>query len=365
MESIHTLNAREHVLLEVMKRTFNLDTQVINSEINRLLGKTVEILKSKNVNYKDLRNCLTPSTDKEEIILVFDSEQIDSYWYGYDVIDKVLPFFDSRSSHSVLVGDYLDHGGQISQSKLCHELWASINKRNDSTYQYGNQYFFVYINNLSPSMRKILDEGLSTYKPYAGYIDVTYASFMKTYASFTLAKSFIKHKKKIILSHAPDEDDAENINTLGYSFEEHGYTVVSINEDLDGVFLTYKIERPVQGVFARDTDFSINAISTTLLPIDELEIEIEDSKLGYLKEHKKGRMKKSELFHFDRRELEILIKQRLVYNYFYNLAYLEEHNVSKFNILVEKSNSFDEVIRLMVSLEYQPDSKKLRLITMV
>ncbi|EGR0693992.1 hypothetical protein ACN930_004707 [Vibrio parahaemolyticus] len=365
METIYTLNARDHILLELMKDIFGLDSVIVNSEINKMFSHLVNMLKSKGINYQELRNSLTPSTEKEEIILVFDTTKVEGNWYGYDVFDRLLPLFDRRSSHSILVGDYVDHGGKLDQYRMRDELLKVISDPERVHYQHGSQYFMVYVNNLSKNMISCFNSELKSYEAYTGYINVTTSSFMKTYASFTLVKSFIKHKSMVILGHEADLDDNENVNVLGYPFKENNYTVRSINDDYDGIFLTYKIERPVVGNYARDTDFSINAISTTVIPIDELVIEIEEGKLNYLREFKTGRMKKSELIEFKKEELEFLIKERLLHNYFYNLTYLEEHNVSKLNVLIEKGTSKGDVIRIMVSLQYQPQLKKLRLITMV
>ncbi|MBU1007156.1 MAG: hypothetical protein KKH08_06180, partial [Candidatus Omnitrophica bacterium] len=161
-------------------------------------------------------------------------------------------------------------------------------------------------------------------------------------------------------------DNIENVNMSGYPFEKNSYKCLSLQDSLFGMFLSYKIERPVFGGFSRDAVFSLNAISKNILSIDDFDIELEDKKLTYLVEKKTGRMKKSGLINFEREEIENFIREKISSNYIYNLAHIKQHGITKFNILIEKSvKKNEEPIRLMVALECIPDTKKLRVITMV
>ena len=350
-------------MLEVMTDCFKLSHDDIFREINGMFQQIVGILKSKSVNYQELKGSLTPSTDKHEIILVFDSCQIESSWYGGEIFKRIIPLFDRRSSHSILCGDYIDQN--LGQERLYDELVSHIVSRNPCEYRHSSQFFFVYINNLSKKMVNNFDLGLKNYSPYSGFVDVTYSSFMKTYASVTLCNSFIKHKTVVISGHEDDRDNDENVNMSGYAFEENNYKCLSLKDSLFGIFLSYKVERPVFGTFSRDTDFALNSISTNVLAIDDFIVEIGDEKLAYLIENKTGRMKKSGLIHFNRGEIEELIRRKISSSYIYNMTHLKQHGTTKFNIVIEKDIGDAEIIRLLVALEYMPDKKKLRLITMM
>lgn len=76
----------------------------------------------------------------------------------------------------------------------------------------------------------------------------------------------IKHGKVILQEYELDRDNTEDVNTCGYPFEENGFVCRSINGDIMGVLLSYKIERPVFPGFESDTHFALNAVSTTPLP---------------------------------------------------------------------------------------------------
>lgn len=363
METIFTIDARDNCMLEVMTDYFKLNHNQVFNEINGMFRQVVEVLKKKEVNYSELKKCLTPNTDRCEIVFVFDTKQIKASFYGYEVFKKLIPLFDRRSSHSVLCGDYIGENNR--QEKLYQEFASSIILLKNCDYIHSSQFFFVYLNNISDEMLKNFNDGLRNYSPYIGFIDVSYSSFMKTYISMTLCNSFIKNKNVIIMGHEDDRDESEDVNMRGYPFEENGYRCISLSSSLFEVFLSYKIERQVFPGFSRDTEFGINSISKSVLAIEDFSIHIDGKKLTYLFENKVGKLKKAGLIRFTSKELEDLIRQKISSNYIYNLTHIKKHGTTKFNIIIEKyAEDIDEIVKLTISLEYMPSSKKLRLITM-
>ena len=194
---------------------------------------------------------------------------------------------------------------------------------------------------------------------------VTNSCYMKTYASMLLCNAFIKSKNKIIMGHEEDVDESENINMFGYPFEENNYKCFSIPEPYFGLFLSYKIERKEYKGFEKDILFSLNAVSRSIFGIDDFEILIEESKLKYLLERKKGKFKKGCMLDINVKELEKLIRSKIKDNYIYNMEYDEEHHTTKFNIQIEIiAGDTGEILKFLVSLEYIPEQKILRVITM-
>jgi hypothetical protein len=80
---IHTLDARDNVMLEVMRDYFNLDPRRMYYEIQGMREMVEGTLRQKGVNYDELRSALVPSQDRREIALVFDSTAVESHWYGF------------------------------------------------------------------------------------------------------------------------------------------------------------------------------------------------------------------------------------------------------------------------------------------
>jgi hypothetical protein len=362
-KSLHTLNARDNVMLEVMKDYFKLRPELIFREIQGIRRIAEDTLALKGIKYDDLKTALVPDRQRREIALVFDSMSIESSFYGYDVFERVIPLLDKKSNHSILVGDYLDRPGQ--EDELFSAFECAVQLRRDVEFRHPTQFYIVYINNLTDAMVQHLDEGLMSYHAYVGIADMTFMSGFKIYLSTMLVNLCIKHGKFILQGHEPDREDTENLNMCGYPFEENDYTCRSINADVMGVVLSYKIERPVFPGFESDTHFALNAVSATPLPLNDFQIHVEEAKLEYLKKEKAGSMSRAGLASLDAAQLAALIRAKVQESYIYNLSFNEEHNVIKFNVIVEiPFSEISEQTRLLAALEYQPTKKILRLITL-
>ena len=350
-------------MLELMQSYFGLNHRQMSNQINGLFQHLLDVLTSKQIEYYKLKSVLVPNTDKNEVVFIFDRTKIESPWYGFDIFEKVIPLFNKQSSHSILYGDYM--GDDKLQDKLRLEFFREIEPIRHTNYKHSNQYFCVYINNLSDKMVATFKTNLFSYEPYIGSIDLNYSSFMKTYLSHILCPAFIKYKNNIIMGHEDDCDNNENINILGYPFEQFGYNCKSLQDSMYGLFLSYKIEHAVFEGFEIDTAFSINAITPKVFSLTDFDILIEDTKLQYLISGKRGKLKKAGFLKIDKNEIEKLIKEKINSNYIYNLTFLNEYNTLKFNIQVElKAGDTGNPVKITLSLEYNPEEKLLRLITL-
>lgn len=362
-KSIHTLDARDNIMLEVLRDHFKLSPEEMFREIQQQRLDVEEILKRKGISYDLLKSALVPDRQRKEIALVFDSMSIKSSWYGNDVFKRLIPLFEKKSNHSVLAGDYLDHGQRTAQ--LFDAFEESVSLRRDIEFVHPTQFYIVYINNLTDAMIKRFDDGLRGYDAYVGIADMNYKSRLKIYLSTMLTNSFIKHRNIIIQGHEPDRDETEDVNMLGYNFEASDFTCRSLSADLMGLMLSYKIERPVFPGFESDTHFALNSVSASPLPIENFAIEIADSKLEYFNSQKLGSMSRAGLLNITSQELSEIIQHKVSDSYIYNMAFNSEYNVVKFNVIVEIGGaSRGPQTRLLASLEYRPEEQKLRLITL-
>ncbi len=359
-KTIYTINARGNIFLEIIKEYYSLDDTIMYSEINGMFDKLVKILDSKGILYEKLKSCLIPRNNRKEIGLVFDTLKIESHWYGKDIFARLIPLFHKNSAHSILCGDYI--GDEELQNELFFRFYGEINQVNKFEYQHSTQFFIVYVNNLSKNMFDKLIYNLTDFAPFTGFFDLTNQSFIKSYLSTILVNSFIKNNEIILMGHEDDRDNSEDINLIGYPFEELGYTVKSIQEIYYSLFLSYKIEREVFNGFESDTLFSLNSISPIISKIQE--IEIEDNKFEYLKSVKQGKLKKANLISYSKDELTELIKGKIKSNYIYNMTFLQSYNIFKFDILIEQLNSLNEIVKITIGFEYIPKKQKLRLITL-
>jgi hypothetical protein len=361
METIYTLNVRDHVMLPVIRDHFHLASASLHHEIRRLHQDTVLALRAKGVNYVDLRSGLTPAADKNEAGFIFDSTIAESGWYGPEVMSRILPLLDPRSTHSVLHGDLLGE-----DQRLIYEILSETMVLSKSlTFKHSALLFCVYINNLSDTALARLHEELSSYAPYKGYIPATFASRAKIYLSSTLGGAFLKFGSQVLLGHEDDRPNEENVNLSPYPFERHGYNVLSIQSTNYSLFLTFKIERPVFDPNEDDASFSINSMSSAIIPLNECSVLLEDAKYGYLATEKLGKLAKAGLASLGRDQLTAILKAKITSNYIYNLTYMVEHDVMKFNVMLEVSHPGGGYpTRLIAALEYIPEDRLVRVITL-
>lgn len=360
-QPIFTLNARGNVMLEVMRDYFRLTTAVMHREIQELHLATQEVLQSKGIAYAQLKSGLVPIVDRHEAAFIFDSQCIDSSWYGLEVAKVTIPLFDKRSTQSVLCGDLIGDDQRL----IFDILQESLVLARSFTFVHGTALYCVYVNNLSDAALTTFHQALCKFQPYVGYIPTTFASRAKTYLSSILVNTYLKHGATIVMGHEDDRPNEESVNLVGYPFEEYGYCVASLQSTYSDLFLGYKIERPVFPGFEVDTEMSLNAVSANVLPIDDFTVELEEAKHDYLKSEKLGKLEKAGVSDLDRIALAQLIRAKVTASYIYNLACLPDHEVIKFNVMLEIPRvDGGHPTRVLAALEYQPTRKNLRVITL-
>lgn len=181
-------------------------------------------------------------------------------------------------------------------------------------------------------------------------------------------KCFFKKGNLIVCSHPFDSEEGEDFNNTPFFFENMNFSIKSIREDYFGVFLSYKIERPILKDDVEDVEMALSSISNVILPLDDLDIQLDDAKYEYIMKEKLAGREIDVLSSATREDLVRIIKKSINGNYIYNLVY-NEHGVARtgtaqFNVKVELDAGHKNPIRLLVSLEYKPDDKILRVITM-
>ena len=255
---IYTIEAKDNILFPLLQKHFGLGSAEMNKEINLQHEILVQVLKDKGIDYTGLKNALIPSKDRKEALLVFDSSRIDNCFYGGVVMEMVVKCLGDLKTHSILAGDFIDIINDSSYDVLT--LMKDHIELPENT-KYCNEFFLVYINNLSNNQFAYVQSYYDNLMYFVGCVDLTYSSNLKDYCSYILKTSFIKYKNIIISTHEDDRDISEDINIHDYPFEKNGYIIRSLPEYLFGVFLNYKIESTVTGADIGDIGISIQSIS--------------------------------------------------------------------------------------------------------
>lgn len=355
-ETIHTLDARTNVFLEVMADHLKLSDAEVFDEIQQLLRRLKTALSSKGIDYERLRPALTPSIDRDERAFVFDSARCTDSLYGREAVRKIMGLLGRDSTHSVLCGDWLPWRGRFDE-------WASVSPAaltSDSLQQLegsGNTLYFVYLNHLTPALTEQLDETLRQASFYLGYLDLNLATPLKGCLATILVRELIKHRHFVIRAHEDDRPDSEDIDLSLFKLADLGFSVRSVPSMLYGPLLSYKIERPVfRG--ERDTHFSLNAITPTPTALREFEVVLEQSKLDYLRIHKLGSLARSGLAGLTADDIADQIRAKIEANYIYSLSRSADGSTLKFNILMQFGTA-----RTLCALEYIQTGRRLRVIT--
>jgi hypothetical protein len=365
--TVHTVNGWDSILSTLKLGRDYSSPECMFLELNRLLTETEAILASKGISYAALRTALVPQLHRREMALMFDTLDLRQSCgsYGSLIHTAVIPLFSKESNHTVLEGDYVDiWDGR--QNLLFDMFKEGLVCAKDIVYRHSRQFYIIYINNLTDRMVETFHTHLSTFAPYVGYVDTTFSSRFKTYLSFILPQAYIKHRKIIIMGHEEDGDDNDDVNILGYPFEDFGFTIRSLRDTPYDVLLSYKIERPVFTGFEYDTEFSLNTVSPTPLSLTECLIEIGERKFGYLAREKTESLRRIGLLRGDDPcKLQTMIAERIQSNYIYNLSYDTEYDTTQFNIMLEIIARESSVpFRVLASLKYLPHEKRLSLITL-
>ncbi|PJZ51216.1 hypothetical protein [Leptospira adleri] len=362
--SIHTLDARDYLFLPALVDHYSIGNSGLQNLVESGLEQLVDLLASRGIRYEDLRSSLTPKPDRKEMVLFFDRMQIESSWYGFPIHSQILSFLDSKSSHSILVGDLIaEDDAEIKIQQAFYN--ALIPSGNPFQLIETRQIYCVYINNLSSTGPDRLHRSLSNYKPYVGYADMTFSSLLKTFLSTTLLNRYLKFQKFILQPHSEAAAIITDENISGYNFSDYDLVCYSVPGDHYGVFLSYKIERPVLEGDEIDTFIAINTVSDDPHDISSFNIIIDDAKYNYLLNNKSGSLKKLNISNNDKDYLRNIILRKIKSNYIYNLKYNREYQVTQFDILMETDRTKQEMpTRFLAAFEYAPHLKALRLITL-
>ena len=359
--TVHTLDARNNVLLEVLRDYFKLTPERTHREIQDIVRSTSALLAKKGVDYGALRTALTPQQDRCEAAFLFNIDFEASGSYSHPVHQRLLSLFGKQSSHSVLHGDITDE-----------HRWGALEQADKELVRVGDRQFegpmlyAVYVNNLTDQMLANIHRGFEGYPLYVGHVDTTFGSIFKALLSTQLSHAYVQFRGMTIAQHEDDRDALENVDLAGLGLKEAGYTVRSIPGTQFILLLSYKVERPVVRGFEADTEFSLNAISPIALPLENFDIEIDPRKFQYLSTEKAKSLEGLGLLGGNHDQLSEMIRERISHNYIYSMVQDDAHGVSRFNIMIEaRPADTERWFRALVGLEYKPESQRLRLITLI
>lgn len=360
---IYTIDSRNCVFLETIQSYFHISDENMHLLINLLHDALLDQLSEKGIVYDSLKPALVPHKNGKELVLIFDSSQINEDVYDHIIFNEVLKAFDFTSINSILHGDYIDTINDQTSQEWLYNILSVCCDVSHIQYQYSSQFFLIYIQNVNSTFEKKLHEVLQGQNWFAGIADVTYESKFKAYISAILTFNFIKYKDTIIQS-TPDYAQDTDINQFFFDFEGAGFKIKNIQEELFFTFLDYKIERPYLSQYDLvDQHMSLNAITPIFKQLQDCEINIPESKIKYLKAKKGGTLHNIGLDDLTANVFREIIKDRINSSYIYSLRYEDAFDTLLFNIMLEfKHNA--ECHKVLLGLKYISETNTIQPVTM-
>lgn len=309
---IHSINGYTNVFIEVMAETLGLGDSGVQTLLRTMHSQVSGILKDKGVNYADLKSALTPQSDKHEIAFVFDSSQATSWSYGEEFSRAwlaALSIAGGPKRTAISEGDIIGLPALIVWQLLDQQLVRPAER--DVPWLSPEQYFVVYFTNVSSAQLAVLDREMRAKSvAYLGYVDCSGWTLFKT--GLPLPQIALRLDKKIITA----EDDDGNANLRGYRFDEYGYEIVGVEEDLYGTMLDSRIDMGIVQWGAADSAIALGALSGVMRDIASMALAIDERRFDYLTSEQPGyghgaSIKKAGLAGFDRFALAEAIKKEL------------------------------------------------------
>lgn len=356
-QTIFSLEARTNCFLELATRSLGSPAKF--DEIWTLHSLLVDDLAQQDFNYSDLRKVLVPSTDpkKKERAYVFDWSAASSAMYGNEFFNILFEQLDRKSMHSIAAGDFL--AIQKGHLFIAEDLISRIDGHGELELSSVNQLYVIYLNNVSESLHQRITSAAKRNIAYKGSVDTTFISPTKVMLACTLCSVGIWHQGAMLLPGRSMDEHIAGEYLSPYNFSESEARIVSVAGELWDLFMKYKIEAPA-ALELNDISLSVNALSREVFELSSLEVVLEDSKHGYLREEKAGSVKRSGLDGLSSKEVAEQIRTRLAQNYIFRLTRIEDYATEKFETIVE----FNNQVRTRIALEYMSQERKLRVITM-
>ena len=356
---IHTIDARTHLFLEVTSDYLKLNPDDVFQSIQSMAAETRRILASKGIKYDHLRTALTPQPLRHEVAFALDyTKATNQHRYDYDALEAIFRAIKTDSSHSILCGDWIAPGrnsaaayvGALREELVCPG--APYQGRGDAIY-------FVCINNLSDEMKDEMVRRVSAVPGYVGYAVLNRTSLLKAYLSTFLIRAFLVHKGTVIQGHEDDVSNDEDSNMSCYPLDEWGFKIRSIASTYYGVFLAYKIERPVLKN-ERDREFAMNSLLPLTLDISKYEVQMDPKKIPYLEGEHPISMQKMGFIGLTADEIAAQVRSRIQANYVYRLSRATNGRTLKFDLMLE---NYETGARSVCTLELFNDQQLLKIVS--
>lgn len=355
--STHLINSRDTIIFDLLAN----EGDVFLKELHYFDKIMKEKLISEKIDYKKLKNILSPG-NKGDIAFVFDWTKIEDAIYGEYILNLLIPYLHDNN-FCYLHGDYCIYSvSQLEKDIKIEQLKKALYEEHNS-FSDPSSYYIVYITNLGIKKAKTINKYLKEKEiSYIGFSDLNLNNLFKTLLSTIIIQSFIKYNKTIIESN-PDVEYIEKNECPNFvTLKNYDYQFLNINSHYYDIFLEYRIPSTMKQN-DKDLYYSLKYLNNDInyKLIEKLKITISDDKILYLLNKKDYILNKWGLNNIVdiRNFLTKKIKASLLIGEIFDLDFMNEYNVYKFNIYIEYLNK-----KYKIGLKLLIDKKELFFLTL-
>lgn len=363
--TIHSLNNYTHIGLTSLINHLDLQSEQARTIIRTEHLNLIDELASNNIEYSELRNALVPQTHRHEAAFIFDSTGSESGMYGYDFAEKWIPILKQHGPDKTVlrVGDIL-----ILPSAF---VWRELSRLLVTSKQIPRlareEYFVVYMTNLSPRHLRNIDSALSVASSaYIGHVDCSTWNPLKV--GLLLPQVGLRLRNQIIT----EVDDDGTPNPVGYPYTKSGFQLVGVDEFRYGIYLGHRLDNGIPQWADEDSTTALTVLGGEFNPIATTDVIINEDRIAYLRKSHGKSFSRAGFDALDRKDLATTIKRKFANGLIYNLRFTPgsrngapapELNAMMFSVQVEIPDESGIVRRYQVGLKYTAATHSSEIVT--
>lgn len=355
---LHSLNNYTNVFLSSTARELDLGDRGIENLIHRLRRDVTSELQRGGIDYDGLRWALTPRATHSEVAFVFDSTATGSDYYGLEIAKGWLPALWSYGPKRTAIsqGDLLTMPSNWVWRELDEHLVRTIDVPELAT----EQYFVVYLTNLSPTQITAMDRALrQSTAAYLGHLDCSTWTPLKS--CMLLPQLAIRDRNALIVPADEDGIPHTRLPDVGRKFR-----LVGVEATLYGIVLDHRMDNGVPEWADEDSALTLAALGGARSPVRELELRLDQGRFIYLTDDSGGHgasVRRAGLIGLTRDELAEVIQTKVAGGLIFNLRFKRgtrdgkpapENDALMFTVQVELPDEAGKARRYQVGIKYNP-----------
>jgi hypothetical protein len=362
---IHVVANHNTSILTDTQRMLGLNQDQFHRMMRAAHHQLVTDLKGKGVDYDQLAKALTPTNKRKEVAYLFHSptaSKLSGGSYGHHIAEAWIPALprprNTKPVNAIAHGDIMrgtvaEVDGAIHEHAVVHRAFGLTSPQ---------LIYCVYITNLSPRQVLDIDAAVQAHPAYIGYVDCTTHTPLKEFLGPSLPQVGLRVRDLIL----EGVEGGGGPNARAFPFEENGYHPVGIRQSLYLPFLTFRINTRLTGTDSYEKYAALTTLSPDAALIESPDIRMTPGRYRYLRDpdgRHLGQLQIAGLADLSQSELEARLSELAAEGHVYRLEYNAEHDVLKYNVLIEIETTDGDYKSFVLALKFHRADKRVELVT--